>query len=172
MIHIHNLKKQFGAKVIFDGASAHIPPRTRVGLVGPNGSGKTTLFRMLMGDEEPDDGSLVIAKNTRLGYLKQEVWENPERSVLAETLAGFPELQAMEQRLIQMEQELAVRSEPEALQRYGELRLRFEAAGGYEVEHQARAILTGIGFKPGQHYAPLRVFSGGWIMRVALAKLL
>src|SRR5512145_2952713 len=106
MIHIHNLKKQFGAKIIFEEASAHIPPRARVGLVGPNGSGKTTLFRMLTGEEEPEGGSIVIAKGARLGYLKQEVWENPERSVLAETLAGFPELQALEQRLNQMEQEL------------------------------------------------------------------
>ncbi len=172
MIHIHHLQKQFGAKTIFDAASAHIPPHTRVGLVGPNGSGKTTLFRMLIGEEEAESGSIVIAKGARLGYLKQEVWENPERSVLAETLAGFPELQAMEQRLIQMEEELAHDSNAEALRRYGELRQRFEAAGGYQVEHQAKAILTGIGFKPEQHYAPLRVFSGGWIMRVALAKLL
>ncbi|MGH7494900.1 MAG: ABC-F family ATP-binding cassette domain-containing protein [bacterium] len=172
MIHIHNLKKQFGAKLVFDEASAHVPPHARVGLVGPNGSGKTTLFRMLTGEEEPESGSIVIAKGARLGYLKQEVWENPERSVLAETLAGFPDLQAMELRLMQMEQALAADSDPEDLRRYGELRQRFESAGGYEVEHQAKAILTGIGFKPEQHYAPLRVFSGGWIMRVALAKLL
>ncbi len=172
MIHIHNLKKQFGAKIIFDEASAHVPPHARVGFVGPNGSGKTTLFRMLTGAEEPDGGSIVIAKGARLGYLKQEVWENPERSVLAETLAGFPELQAMEQRLNQMEQELAHHTGEEVLRHYGELRQRFEAAGGYAIEHQGRAILTGIGFKPAQHYAPLRVFSGGWIMRVALAKLL
>jgi ATP-binding cassette subfamily F protein 3 len=172
MIHIHNLKKQFGAKVIFEEASAHIPPRARVGLVGPNGSGKTTLFRMLTGEEEPEGGSIVIAKGARLGYLKQEVWENPERSVLAETLAGFPELQALEQRLNQLEQELSANTDEAVLRRYGELRQRFESAGGYEVEHQAKAILTGIGFKPEQHYEPLRVFSGGWIMRVALAKLL
>lgn len=172
MIHIHNLKKQFGAKIIFDGASAHIPPHTRVGLVGPNGSGKTTLFRMLIGAEEPDSGSLVIARGARLGYLKQEVWEDPERSVLEETLAGFPELQALEQRLIQMERDLAHDSSAEALRRYGEWRQRFESAGGYEIEHQAKAILTGMGFRPEQHLAPLRVFSGGWIMRVALAKLL
>ncbi|NUO80694.1 ABC-F family ATP-binding cassette domain-containing protein, partial [candidate division KSB1 bacterium] len=72
MIHIQNLKKQYGARIIFDEASAHIPPKTRVGLVGPNGSGKTTLLRMLMGQEEPDAGHLVITKGARLGYLKQE----------------------------------------------------------------------------------------------------
>ncbi len=72
MIHLQNLQKHFGPKTIFDGASAHIPPKARVGLVGPNGSGKTTLFRMLIGDEQPDGGSIVIAKGARLGYFKQE----------------------------------------------------------------------------------------------------
>jgi len=172
MIHIQNLKKQYGARIIFDEASAHIPPKTRVGLVGPNGSGKTTLLRMLMGQEEPDAGHLVITKGARLGYLKQEVWENPERSIIAETLAGFPELQAIEQKLVQMEKQLAEKSEEELLARYGELRQKFEALGGYRLEHEGRAILTGIGFKPEQHYLPLRTLSGGWMMRVALAKLL
>jgi ATP-binding cassette subfamily F protein 3 len=73
MIH---LQKHFGPKTIFDRASAHIPPKTRVGLVGPNGSGKTTLFRMLIGEEQLDSGSIDVAKGARLGYLKQEVWDN------------------------------------------------------------------------------------------------
>lgn len=172
MIHIQNLKKQFSSRIIFDEASAHIPPKTRVGLVGPNGSGKTTLLRMLTGQEEPDAGSIVITKSARLGYLKQEVWENPERNILTETLSGFPEVQALEQRLIQMEQALAEQNDESTLARYGELRQKFEALGGYRLEHEARAILTGMGFKPEQHFAPLRTLSGGWMMRVALAKLL
>ncbi len=172
MIHIQNLNKHFGARVIFDEASAHIPPQTRVGLVGPNGSGKTTLLRMLMGQEEPDSGNLVITKGARLGYLKQEVWENPERSIITETLSGFPELQALEHKLIQIEKELSENNDSELLSRYGELRQKFETLGGYRIEHEGRAILTGIGFKPDQHYLPLRTLSGGWMMRVALAKLL
>jgi len=172
MIHLQNLQKHFGPKTIFDGASTHVPPKTRVGLVGPNGSGKTTLFRMLIGEEQPDGGSIVIAKGARLGYLKQEVWDNPERSILAETMAGFPELQKIEQELTAMERRMADDHHPELLERYGKLRQRFEAQGGYEIEHQAKAILSGIGFRPEQFVQPLHQFSGGWMMRVALAKLL
>jgi len=172
MIHLLNLQKHFGPKTIFDGASAHVPPKTRVGLVGPNGSGKTTLFRMLIGDEQPDGGSIVIAKGARLGYLKQEVWDNPDRSILAETLAGFPELQKLEQDLTEMERQMADDHHAELLEKYGALRQRFEAQGGYEIEHQAKAILSGIGFRVEQFVQPLHQFSGGWMMRVALAKLL
>lgn len=172
MIHLHNLQKHFGTKTIFDGAAAHIPPKTRVGLVGPNGSGKTTLFRMLIGAEEPDAGSIVITKGARVGYLKQEVWDNPDRSILAETLAGFPELQQLEQELTALERQMAEAHHPDLLDRYGKLRQRFEAQGGYEIEHQAKAILSGIGFRPAQFARPLHEFSGGWMMRVALAKLL
>jgi ATP-binding cassette subfamily F protein 3 len=172
MIHLQNLQKHFGPKTIFDGASAHIPPKTRVGLVGPNGSGKTTLFRMLIGEEQFDGGSIVIAKGARLGYLKQEVWDNPDRSILAETMAGFPELQKLEQELSEIERQMADNHDPELLERYGKLRQRFEAQGGYELEHQAKAILSGIGFRPEQFAQPLHQFSGGWMMRVALAKLL
>lgn len=172
MIHLHNLKKQFGPAIIFGNASAHVPPKTRVGLVGSNGAGKTTLLRMLIGEEEPDSGSIVIAKGARLGYLKQEVWENPNRSILAETLAGFPELQKLEQELVEVEQRMAENHSPELLDRYGRLRQIFETKGGYEIEHQAKAILSGMGFRPEQFVQPLKEFSGGWMMRVALAKLL
>jgi ATP-binding cassette subfamily F protein 3 len=172
MIHIHNLQKHFGTKTIFENASAHVPPQTRVGLVGPNGSGKTTLFRMLIGEEQPDGGSLVIAKGAQIGYLKQEVWDNPDRSILAETLAGFPELQKLEQELSEIERRMAEAHDADLLEKYGKLRQRFEAQGGYEVEHRAKAILSGIGFRPEQFVRPLHEFSGGWMMRVALAKLL
>ena len=172
MIHIQNLNKQFASRIIFEEASAHIPPKTRVGLVGPNGSGKTTLLRMLTGQEEADTGSIVISKGARLGYLKQEVWENPERSILTETLSGFPEVQALEQKLMQMEKQLEAEHEESLLERYGEMQQKFEVLGGYRLEHEARAILTGMGFKPEHHFAPLRTLSGGWMMRVALAKLL
>lgn len=172
MIHIHNLRKQFGPQVVFEGASAHIPPHTRVGLVGPNGSGKTTLFRMLIGEEHIDEGSLVISKGARVGYLKQEVWNNPERSILAEVLAGFPELQALEQSLIELENAMATNHDAELIERYGKLRQKFEALGGYAIEHEAKRILSGIGFRPVQFVQPLHTFSGGWMMRVALAKLL
>ncbi len=172
MIHIQNLQKHFGTKTIFENASAHVPPQTRVGLVGPNGSGKTTLFRMLIGEEQPDGGSIVIAKGAQIGYLKQEVWDNPDRSILAETLAGFPALQKLEQDLTEIERQMAETHDAELLEKYGKLRQRFEAQGGYEVEHQAKAILSGIGFRPEQFARPLHEFSGGWMMRVALAKLL
>ncbi|MDZ7266616.1 MAG: ABC-F family ATP-binding cassette domain-containing protein [candidate division KSB1 bacterium] len=172
MIHIHNLCKQFGTQIVFANASAHIPPHTRVGLVGPNGAGKTTLFRLLTGEEQPDAGSIVLAKGARLGHLKQEVWDNAARSILAEVLAGFPELQALEQNLIELEAALSADPNQELMARYGALRQRFEALGGYAREHEAKKILSGIGFSPAQFGQPLHTFSGGWMMRVALAKLL
>lgn len=172
MIHIQNIKKQFGPKILFDEASAHVPPKTRVGLVGPNGSGKTTLLRMLIGEESPDSGKIVIKKDVRIGYLKQEVWDNPDRSILSEILSGFPELQQMEQTLTEMEREMVAHQTKEMLDRYGDLRQHFEAGGGYEIEHQAKAILGGMGFRPEQFFRPIHEFSGGWMMRVALAKLL
>ena len=172
MIHIQNIQKQFGPKIIFDGASAHIPPKTRVGLVGPNGSGKTTLLRVLMGEEDVDSGGIVVRKDARIGYLKQEVWDNPRRSILAEILSGFPEIQRMERELIKMEAQMAGRHSQEMLENYGHLREHFEAIGGYEIEHQAKAILAGMGFRTEQFTSPLHEFSGGWMMRVALAKLL
>ncbi|WP_276931670.1 ATP-binding cassette domain-containing protein, partial [Elstera cyanobacteriorum] len=94
------------------------------------------------------------------------------RSILAEVLAGFPELQALEQNLIELEAALASNHEQGLIARYGELRQRFEALGGYDREHEAKKILSGIGFSPAQFSQPLHTFSGGWMMRVALAKLL
>jgi len=172
MIHINNLRKHFGPQVIFENASAHIKPNERLGLVGPNGAGKTTLFRLIIGDEHPDGGELVVTRGTRVGYLRQEVWENPDRSILAETLAGYPELQTIEQRLNEMENRLAQNHDEKLLEHYGRLRHEFEAKGGYDVEHQAKAILSGMGFRPEQFLHPLRLFSGGWMMRVILARLL
>ncbi|MGA1863966.1 MAG: ABC-F family ATP-binding cassette domain-containing protein [bacterium] len=172
MIHIQYIKKQFGPKTIFDDASAHVPPKARVGLVGPNGSGKTTLLRILIGEEETDGGNIVIRKGARIGYLKQEVWDNPDRSILAEILAGFPDLQKMEQELICMECQMTDNHSQELLESYGKLRQLFEVKGGYEIEHQAKSILSGMGFHPDQFVKPLHEFSGGWMMRVALAKLL
>jgi len=172
MIHINNLRKQFGPQVIFENASAHIKPNERLGLAGPNGAGKTTLLRLIIGDEHADGGEIVITRGARVGYLRQEVWENPERSILAETLFGYPELQEMEQQLNEMEKHLGANHDARLLKQYGDLRHEFEAKGGYEVEPQAKAILSGMGFRPEQLLLPLRLFSGGWMMRVILARLL
>lgn len=172
MIHIQNIYKHFGQKVIFNGTSAHVPPGARVGLVGPNGSGKTTLLRMLVNEEEVDSGNIVIRKGASIRYLKQEVWDNPERSIIAEVLAGFPEIQKLEQALIEMEAQMLQESSREMIECYGELRHKLEACGGYEIEHQAKAVLTGMGFRPEHFTRPLHEFSGGWMMRVSFAKLL
>ncbi len=172
MIHIQNIEKQFGPKIIFDKASAHIAPKARVGLVGPNGSGKTTLLRILACEEEMDGGNVVIRKDALISYLKQEVWDNPNRSILAEILAGFPGLQCIEQKMKEIERRMLDGNSPELLDQYGELLQSFDTEGGYEAGYQARAILSGMGFKPEQFVRPLHEFSGGWMMRVALSKLL
>ena len=173
MIKLANIKKQFGTKILFDDASAFIKPNERIGLIGPNGAGKTTLLNIIAGKETIDEGEILMQKNLSIGYLQQDISETTRHSLLEEVLSGFPQVSKLEQKLLQLEAELAARPDDEALlHKYGRMQERFETAGGYELEAQAKAILTGIGFHPNQMATPASQFSGGWIMRIALAKLL
>ena len=173
MLHIHGITRRFGPRTVFENLSWHIGQGMRIGLVGPNGAGKTTLLRILAGADAPDAGDISLAKGTLIGYLPQEVETLEGGTVLGQVLSGFVELRSIEEEIERIEERLA--QSPNAQEtdrltaRYGDLRHRFEALGGYGLEGQARSILGGLGFATGALHAPLDTLSGGWRMRAALA---
>jgi len=176
VIQLENISKAYAGQQIFSGLSWGIPDGERIGLVGPNGAGKTTLCRLLAGAEEPDAGRISRPREATVGYLPQDVGGVGVGSVLAEALSGFAGVWRLEREMQDVAAALAattVGAETEALTaRYGDLQHRFEAAEGYRLETQARAILGGLGFGPGDFARSLVELSGGWRMRVALARLL
>jgi len=173
VLHVRALSKRFGPQTIFEDLSWHIGSGVRIGLVGPNGAGKTTLLRILAGFESPDSGEVSLPKGMRIGYLPQEVETLEGSTVLGHVLSGFGEVREIEEEIERIENELAARPGPVELarltSRYGDLRHRFEALGGYRLEGEARAILGGLGFPNDKVHAPLVTLSGGWRMRAALA---
>jgi ATP-binding cassette subfamily F protein 3 len=175
MIQIESASKSFGGQTIFRDLTWHITRGQRIGLVGPNGAGKTTLCRILIGQMEVDAGEVRCAKATTIGYLPQEIAAAGDGSVLGHVLAGFPEIQRLEEELERVAVEMAEAADDdpaELMQRYGDLQHRYEAAGGYSLEARAKAILGGLGFTSDQLHAGLGTFSGGWRMRAALGRLL
>jgi ATP-binding cassette subfamily F protein 3 len=173
---VHAVAKSFGERVLFRDASLHAGARARVALVGPNGSGKTTLLEIIAGEQAADEGVVAVAKDAVVGYLKQEAIEMAGRTVLEEVLSVASGVTSIEHRLTVLEAEISVETDEAEQQRllteYGRLRERFEHLGGYTVESEARSVLTGLGFKERDLGRMAEEFSGGWIMRIALAKLL
>jgi len=177
VIHLDRLQRRFGPRVLFEGLSWLIPRGARVGLVGPNGAGKTTLLRILAGEDLPDAGSVHRTGVVRIGYLPQEVETLGEGTVLATVLDGFGEIRRMERQLEEAERRLAELppGDPKLADlshAYGELRHRFEALGGDRIEAEARVILGGLGVAASRFHDSLETLSGGWRMRVALARQL
>jgi ATP-binding cassette subfamily F protein 3 len=170
------LTKSFGERVLFRDASLHISGRSRVALVGPNGAGKTTLLEIVAGEQDADVGAVTSAKGTVIGYLKQEAIEMAGRTLLDEVLTVASEVTSLEHRIALLETDMAEETDAAEQERmiaeYGRLRERFEHLGGYTVEAEARAVLTGLGFRERDMARMTEEFSGGWLMRIALAKLL
>jgi ATP-binding cassette subfamily F protein 3 len=176
MIHLTNICKQHGTQVLFENAGLQILSNTRTGLVGPNGAGKTTIFRLITGEEEADRGEISCSKKTVIGYFSQDVGDMAGRSVLAEVMSAAGELVRMNQQMREMEARM---SEPMAdvelaalLESYGNIVEVFEQRGGYDLDARAKTVLTGLGINPEDFERPVESFSGGWKMRVALAKIL
>jgi len=175
MLTLRHIRKAYGSRVLFDGASLHVGARERVALVGPNGAGKTTLFEVIAGRLAPDTGEVLVQKGVVVGYLPQEVIELKGKTILQEVVSVSSGIASAEHRMTILQEEMteATGEELDALlAEYGELQHRFEALGGYNVEAQAREILSGLGFRPEAFGRPTDHLSGGWLMRVALAKLL
>src|SRR5206468_9402472 len=147
VIAFNNISKQHGKQVLFVDASFQLNPGEKVGLVGPNGSGKTTLFRMIVGEESAEEGTISVPKKISIGYFKQDVEEMSGRSVLDESIAGSGRLGDLHHELIALESRL---DEPEALERYGHVQEEYQHLGGYEVEARAREVLHGLGFEDAQ----------------------
>jgi len=169
MISLSNVSKQYGKQLVFVEASFQLNPGEKAGLVGPNGAGKTTLFRLITGEESPDDGDISVPKRTTIGYFKQDIEEMSGRSVLDEAIAGSGRLGDLHHELIDLEQNL---HDEDALARYGEVQEEYSHLGGYELEARAREVLHGLGFEDDRIDGDVGVLSGGWKMRVAMAKVL
>ncbi len=176
MISFSNINKQYGKQLIFVEASFQLNPGEKVGLVGPNGAGKTTLFRMVVGEETPDEGEVSVPKRLTVGYFRQDVEEMKGRSVLDEAIAGSGRVGDLHHELEDLHRAM---EDPEQagdmdriLARFGEVQEEYEHLGGYALEAQAREVLRGLGLKDGQIDGDVGALSGGWKMRVALARVL
>jgi len=176
MITLDHVQKQFGSRVLFKDCSLQIGVRDRLGLVGPNGSGKTTLFRMILGEESIDDGEIRIARGVKIGYLPQEVISFGKSTVLEETLKSLTGVISLQDKMRILEEELSSIDDPKAQERlaleYGRLHERYAMLGGYGTEAEAKRILKGLGFQEKDFYRATDALSGGWLMRIALAKIL
>ena len=174
---VDKIEKSFGARVLFSGASFQINPGERFALVGPNGAGKTTMLKIIMGIDSPDAGQVQYAKDCHVGYLEQETnLEQKDTTILAEVMAAAKEIRRMGERANELQAQITELSEQgkdvdALLNEYGQVQDRFEYLGGYELESNARKILSGLGFKVTDFERPCSEFSGGWQMRIALAKL-
>ena len=176
MITLTHLQKQFGPKILFKDCSLRIGVRDRIGLIGPNGSGKTTLFRMILGEEPTDTGEIQVAKGVRIGYLPQEVISLRGGPVLEEALKGAATLASLQDKMAILEEELSSIEDPQEQEKlareYGKLQDRYAVLGGYGFEAEAKRILKGLGFKEDDFPRATDELSGGWLMRLALAKIL
>src|SRR6201992_3160407 len=176
MISFSNINKQYGKQLLFVDASFQLNPGEKVGLVGPNGAGKTTLFRMVVGEESPDDGTVSVPKKLTIGYFRQDVEEMQGRSVIDEAIAGSGRVGDLHHELEHLQQSMGDPAQSDdmdrILERFGEVQEEYEHLGGYTLEAQAREVLHGLGFKDDQIDGDSGALSGGWKMRVALARVL
>ena len=176
MISFANISKQYGRQVLFVDASFQLNPGEKVGLVGPNGAGKTTIFRMIVGDEAPDEGDVAVPKKLTIGYFRQDVEEMAGRSVLDEAIAGSGRVGALHHELESLQHAMADPARAgdldAVLVRFGEVQEEYDHLGGYALESQAREVLHGLGFDDERIDGDVGALSGGWKMRVAMARVL
>ena len=176
MISFSRINKQYGRQVLFVDASFQLNPGEKIGLVGPNGAGKTTLFRMIVGEESPDDGDVSVPKKLTIGYFRQDVEEMSGRSVLDEAIAGSGRVGDLHHELEALQHAMG---DPDRagemdriLARFGQVQEDYEHLGGYALESQAREVLHGLGFDDERIDGDVGELSGGWKMRVAMARVL
>src|SRR6185503_6496937 len=176
MIRLDSIAKQNGHQLLFVEASAALNRGEKVGLVGPNGDGKTTLFRMITGQEQPDEGQVAVDRGVTIGYFSQDVGEMSGRSAVAEVMEGAGPVSEVAAEMRELETAMA---DPERademdaiIERYGEVQHRFQELDGYALDARAREVLAGLSFSPEMMDGDVGALSGGWKMRVALARIL
>jgi ATPase subunit of ABC transporter with duplicated ATPase domains len=176
LIRLDSISKQHGKQILFLEASMSVFRGEKVALVGPNGSGKSTIFRLVVGEEQPDGGQVAVEKSVTVGYFSQDVGAMAGRSVLEETMAGAGEVSEVAHELHELEHAMADPERAPELEklvdRFGHVQARFDELGGYALESRAREILAGLGFRPEVVDNDVGKLSGGWKMRVALARIL
>lgn len=176
MIRLDNISKRNGAQILFIEASAVLNRGEKIGLVGPNGAGKTTIFRLIAGQEPPDEGQVMVERGTTIGYFSQDVGEMSGRSAVAETMDGAGPVSEVAAELRSLEAKMGDPDHADELdtlvERFGEVQARFEELGGYELDARARETLAGLGFSQEMMDGDVGMLSGGWKMRVALARIL
>ena len=178
MLNIHNLSVSFGGEFLFEEISFRLNPGNKVGLIGKNGAGKSTLLRLLSKEMTPDTGVIASDKEVHIGFLKQDIDFEQGRTVLEEAYQAFLEIKALEKQLEGINEQLATRDDYES-EAYNQLIVdlndlthRFEIIGGYQYQGETEKVLLGLGFKRADFNMPTETFSGGWRMRIELAKLL
>lgn len=178
MLNVSNLTKNQNGEPLFSSCSFQVNPGEKVGLVGPNGAGKTTLFRIIIGEEKADEGQVSFPDKLRWAYFSQKVGEMKGRTALQEVIEGDAKIKELQDKLRFYEEKLvdmANMSDAEmddVLSKMGDVQSEFEKRGGYDLESRAEEILTGLGIMPQDHHKKVEDFSGGWKMRIALAKVL
>ncbi|MCE9669113.1 ATP-binding cassette domain-containing protein [Myxococcus stipitatus] len=176
MIRLDNISKQHGQQILFIEASAALHKGEKVGLVGPNGAGKSTLFRMITNQEHPDEGQVAVDRGVTIGYFSQDVGEMAGRSAVSEVMDGAGPVSVVAAELKELEAAMADPDKADEMEklveRYGLVQGRFEELGGYALEGRAREILAGLGFSEEMMDGDVGALSGGWKMRVALARIL
>jgi ATPase subunit of ABC transporter with duplicated ATPase domains len=176
MIRLDNVTKQNGRQLLFIEASAALQRGEKIGLVGPNGAGKTTVFRLITGQEQADEGQVLVDRGVTIGFFSQDVGEMAGRSAVAEVMDGAGDVSGVAAELRDLEAAMADPDQmdrmDEIIERFGDVQARFEALGGYELESKAREVLAGLSFSQEMMDGDVGALSGGWKMRVALARIL
>ncbi len=176
MIRLESISKQNGKQIVFIEASAALQKGEKIGLVGPNGAGKTTLFRMITGEEKPDEGQVSVDRGVSIGYFSQDVGDMEGKPVVAEVMNGAGPVSELMAEMALLEADMADPDKADEMdtiiERYGEVQGRFQELDGYSLDGRAREVLAGLGFSPEMMDGDVGALSGGWKMRVALARIL
>ncbi|MFA6236182.1 MAG: ABC-F family ATP-binding cassette domain-containing protein [Bacteriovorax sp.] len=176
MISFNSVSKHYGGQIIYDNSSFILRPGDKVGLVGPNGAGKTTVFRILMKEEGFDGGSITVPEKIRVAYFSQNIGEMKGRTVIEEVMSGSAKASELALEIRKIEKMLENDLDPDEMEKIliqlGDYQTDFEKLGGYDLDTRAKEIITGLGIMPYDHDRDVSMFSGGWRMRIALAKIL
>ncbi len=176
MISFNNVTKNYGGQILYENASFILRPGDKVGLVGPNGAGKTTVFRVLMKEEGFDGGSITVPEKVRVAYFSQNIGEMKGRTVIEEVMSGSAKASELASEMRKIETKLEQDLDPDEMEKVliqlGDYQTEFEKLGGYDLDVRAKEIITGLGVMPYDHDRDVGLFSGGWRMRIALAKVL